>query len=107
MSPEPEGHEGEYGLVMPFVTVASAGGPHDDAAFTAGWECGRADQTLTALAGHLGRLVVGCNPDVIPQLDLIAMRHGYRIEVTPWGEHPEEWCEVVITNEPEEGTHER
>lgn len=91
--------DGDYGLVMPFVTVTSTGGPHDDAAFTAGWVCGRADQTLEALTGHLARIVIGCHPSVVPQLDLIAMRHGYRVEVSPWAEHPEEWCEVVITNE--------
>lgn len=30
----------EYGLVMPFVTVSSVGGPHDDGAYVAGYEMG-------------------------------------------------------------------
>lgn len=40
-------HEADFGLVMPFVVVVSHGGPYEDAAFAAGWECGRIDEALT------------------------------------------------------------
>lgn len=39
----------EYDLVMPFVTVTSAGGPHDDDAYVAGFEMGALDACLRRL----------------------------------------------------------
>lgn len=71
--PEEQGHE----LVMPFVSVASKGGPFDDAAFSAGFEMGMLD----ALLGHAYSF--GCQFRTLReenrgQADLIAMRHGWR-----------------------------
>lgn len=67
--------EVEYGLVMPFVTVHSKGGPHEDAAYTAGWEMGSLDARLTyELPAVLELTIHTVN---VPQADLLAMKHGY------------------------------
>jgi hypothetical protein len=68
---------GEFGLLMPFVTVVSRGGPHDDESYVAGYEMGQLDARLAAAGHHR----LGC-PEVVmqranlPQAELIAMRHG-------------------------------
>lgn len=74
--------EDEYGLVMPFVLVKSHGGEFDDGAFVAGMTCGALDQELTVTAA-LHTLPRERYIDVryIPQVDLIAMRHGYQIRL--------------------------
>lgn len=68
-----------YDLVMPFVTVASKGGPHEDQAYTAGWEMGALDAYL-----QYGNVQ---NPwqqtirtDNAPQADRIAMKNGWIAE---------------------------
>ena len=71
--------EPEYELAMPFVLCASAGGPYDDDAFVAGWECCKIDHLL-----ENGRFAVTeetVRTDNLPQLDLIAMRYGFTMEV--------------------------
>jgi hypothetical protein len=74
--------DGEYEIVMPFVIVKSHGGQFDDAAFVAGMTCGSIDQELTITAA-LHTLPRERYLDVrhIPQIDLIAMRHGYQIHL--------------------------
>lgn len=75
-----------FELAMPFVAVESNGGPYPDAAFGAGFMMGRVDACLEVSAsvgrtqyppadGHI--LVVR---NLLPQLDLIAMRHGFVTE---------------------------
>lgn len=73
MSAEPDGVE--YALVMPFVVCQSVGGPYDDDAFVAGYQAGQIDAALKA--GTAGDLSLTVRTDLLPQLDLIAMRHGY------------------------------
>lgn len=89
-SPQEHPDGDEMSLVMPFVLCRSAGGPYDDAAFTAGYECGLVDQALT-IAAAIGetRVKRTVRTDNLPQLDLIAMRHGFAIlardsEITEW-----------------------
>ena len=85
-SEEPRGrcdHESdaEAVLVMPFVTVVSRSGPHDDASYTAGWEMGALDAELDR-----GRVVTRervIHTANAAQADLIAMRHGYLAEIEP------------------------
>lgn len=72
--------DAEYGLVMPFVVVASVGGPYDDESFAAGWQLGSLDYNLADPARYLP-LVVTVPVPCIPQVDLIAMRHGCRTEL--------------------------
>lgn len=75
--PEELGHE----LVMPFVTVASKGGPHEDHAYTAGWSMGAIDALLEHRRPALVEETV--QTDCMPQVDLIAMRHGYSAVFEP------------------------
>lgn len=73
--------DAEAVLVMPFVTVLSKGGPHDDRSYTAGWEMG----ALYAELDH-DHVVVRerlIHTDNAAQADLIAMKHGYRAEIEP------------------------
>lgn len=68
-------------MVMPFVSVASKGGPFDDAAFTAGYEMG----LLDAVLGHaytFGLVDRTLRAENRAQADLIAMRHGWRARFT-------------------------
>jgi hypothetical protein len=66
-------------LSIPFVTVTSAGGEHDDASYVAGFEMGN-------LAGYLATCRDANNitprgreihTENLLQADLIAMRYGY------------------------------
>ena len=86
----------EYDMVMPFVTVESNGGPHDDMSYTAGWEMGglyaRMEFTILRLPFTLTMLAVS-----VPQADLIAMKYGYKTTVETHDEYPE-W--VVMTFKP-------
>lgn len=73
---QPEQHA--MGLVMPFVVAKSNGGTLDDLSFACGWDCGALYGELDAChrlgAAPAGRWV---KPEILPQLDLIAMEHGF------------------------------
>lgn len=86
-----------YELVMPFVVVHSRGGPHDDTAFVAGWRLGALDRDL-AVAAVIGTRhhVTTVPPCDLPQVDLIAMKHGYKTTAEPWDEAPAEWATVTF-----------
>lgn len=72
--------ESGYELVMPFLPVRSQGGPHDDDAYTAGWEMGKLDATLEYQRPAVLELPIHeANRE---QADLIAMKWSYRGEVT-------------------------
>ena len=83
-----ESNEAEYGLVMPFVAVASKGGPHDDDAYVAGYEAGQLDEALNVLAlfGAVGPIRRTLHDTNQGQADLIAMRHGYSVTFTEAGD---------------------
>jgi hypothetical protein len=68
-----------YVLAMPFVVVVSVGGPFEDHAYAAGWSCGKIDQ---ALAHRPARYETAVDERTMPQLDLVAMAHGYRMTPT-------------------------
>jgi len=66
-----------YRLVMPFVTVRSNGGPHDDASYVAGWEAATLDARCGLAARYdLGGFCAMVRADNVAQADLIAMKHG-------------------------------
>lgn len=68
-------------LIMPFVTVRSVGGIHDDDSYVAGYEMGALDKTMThaALSGGLWSMGAVIRRDNLPQADLIAMNHDYQM----------------------------
>jgi hypothetical protein len=74
----------EFGLVMPFVVVASNGGPYDDDAYVAGYEAGLVDAMLSAqpvkVEGHTVRTAN------VLQVDLLAMHHGFTCTAEDIGE---------------------
>lgn len=79
-----EEDETEYGLVMPFVTVASKGGPHDDESYAAGWEMGALDVALANdTVGYHEQVIHTANA---AQADLVAMKHGYTAEIVEAGD---------------------
>jgi hypothetical protein len=88
----------DYELVMPFVTVISKGGPHDDASYCAGWEMGKLDLNLATLKVH-GEISYTLHFTLLTenaaQIDLIAAKHGYVSEIGPCG--VEGWSEVNLS----------
>ena len=70
-----EERDEELELLMPFVTVTSVGGPHDDNSYTAGWEMGSLDARLEYERPAVLELTI--NSANTPQADLLAMKHGY------------------------------
>lgn len=71
---------GEYELVTPFVLVRSNGGPYDDASFVAGSVCGGLFIELEMCATQRAvPRVRWLRPEILPQVDLIAMKYGYRL----------------------------
>ena len=87
-------NEAGYGLVMPFVTVASKGGPHDDASYVSGWAMGALDARLGAVMRQMSHEETVRDVD-LPQADLIAMKHGYRIESRSSGVDGWVFCEFT------------
>lgn len=79
MSDIPE--DAELVLSMPFVICKSAGGPFDDDAFVAGFTCGLIDSKLgvAAAIGASQAETTTVMRAMVPQLDLIAMRHGFKV----------------------------
>lgn len=85
-----------YGLVIPFVACASQGGPYDDDAFAAGYQAGRIDHALAALVAVGGtELAATVRTDLVRQLDLIAMHHGFKAETEPYVD-ANEWSFVTF-----------
>ena len=82
--------DAEYDLVMPFVVVASKGGPYPDDAYVAGYEMGRIAAWLAqAPPDHQATI----RTDNVPQADLVAMQYGYRCTAERSEELPE-WTHV-------------
>lgn len=100
----PEPDEGSYSLVMPFVVVQSTGGPYDDAAFTAGWAAGAIDRTLHSLADEAAvwDLTFTVRTDLIPQMELIGMRHQFPVMRSAATE-VSEWSSIIFARTDETG----
>jgi hypothetical protein len=64
---------------MPFVVVASKGGPYDDDSFCSGWQMGGISCLL--LIGHPAVYQTTIRTDCIEQADLIAMDRGYTLRI--------------------------
>lgn len=70
----------EWDLVLPFLCVESRDGPFDDRAFTAGVQLGAIYACLRLGVPEVDQAAY---PEIAATVDLIAMRYGYRIDVTP------------------------
>lgn len=90
-----EPDEAGYGLVYPFVCVASVGGPWDDQAFVAGARFGQIVAELKAKPRVYETTV---EPDLVSQLDLLAMHEGYSLSHEE--AVPGEWEYVTFTSLP-------
>lgn len=99
MSHEPEDSQPTHRLVMPFVTVSSKGGPHDDAAYTAGFEMGHLDADLITAKGLVALIERTIQTVNRPQADLIAMHRGWTATFTDTD--VDGWTHAVF--EPAEG----
>jgi hypothetical protein len=80
-----------YGLLMPFVVCESQGGPYADQPFVSGYRLGHLDAQLEyeqppSWEGYVA-------PADVPQVDLLAMRHGYAMEAEP---HDDDWTSVTL-----------
>lgn len=97
-----EENEGQYGLVMPFICCESNGGHLDDEAFVRGAQFGQVDAILKMkrALGDPGDYEVYVDPKMLPQFDLLAMHHGYKLTSTPWEEHPDEWTRACFEMQP-------
>ena len=93
---EPDTH---MTLLVPFVVCTSTDGPYDDESFAAGFACGEIYQSLAA-AASLRRVTSLRFPTVLtallPQLDLIAMHHGFTMISKSDEEFPQ-WAQVNFT----------
>jgi hypothetical protein len=81
--------EATYTLAMPFIVCTSQNGPYDDEPFAAGWTCGALNAELASCrqvaANPRGRHVL---PGILPQVDLIAMNHGFTVRRDPERDSP-------------------
>lgn len=103
---------GGYGLLMPFVTVKSKGGPHDDASYVAGFEMGVLDTTLKAVApfadNGLG-IPFTIHSENRAQADLIAMKHGFTVQDVEWDDDlcdecaTEGWAQIILHRDVSDG----
>lgn len=91
MNPDDIAHE----FLMPFLPVASKGGPHDDDAYTAGWEMGQlwhAFEMSTVIGiSALGDQTI--RRENREQADLIAMHFGY---VAEFQDYDDRWTVMSL-----------
>lgn len=88
--------ENTWELMFPFTVCASAGGPYDDAGFVAGFTVGKIHGALDEMAhadivAPFERTVPA---DLVDQLDLVAMHHGWTTDATPLGDG---WATITFT----------
>lgn len=94
--PEPSEYDDRdqevYGLVLPFVCVASSDGPFEDVSFVAGFQMGRLDAKLAV--ENLCAMTDMVYASLEAQADLIAMRHGMTMDVLA---RADEWVHLGFT----------
>jgi hypothetical protein len=71
--------EPAYELVMPFITVQSKGGPHEDDAYVSGYQMGQLDAILTIPYVQEHNTVT--HTENVKQADLIGLKHGFSMEI--------------------------
>ena len=91
--PEDDGME----LVLPFVACVSNGGPYDDDAFTAGYQCGRIDSALKAAkAVGATSATYTVYTTLVKQLELIGMHHDFPNVTAEESPETPEWSFVTF-----------
>lgn len=80
--PEQDSQPTIHSLEMPFVSVASKGGPHDDESFTAGWEMGGLNALLSLERDHTHTHTQLIHAENREQAELIATHNGYTAAFT-------------------------
>lgn len=100
MSERPE--DAEMGLVFPFTVCESNGGPYADDAFVAGCYFGGIQARVESGTTDLIEQYVPSG--LVPQLDLLAMHHGWHIDAEPWPDFPDDWTWVVLGAPPQNGS---
>lgn len=84
--------EETFNLLMPFLPVESTGGPYEDTAFVAGYQAGQIDGQL--VNKHIAATTYLVFSRLIGQIDLIAMRHGYKFDIL----HDDgTWAQIGVT----------
>lgn len=73
----PEDDQTEFEVALPFVTVKSNGGPHDDESFAAGFEMGALDVILGT--PYLQIYSTEIHSTSVRQADLIAMHYDFKM----------------------------
>ena len=83
-------------ILMPFLPVQSKGGPHEDNAYTAGWEMGMLWHRLetACMIGIPSEGSLAIRRDNREQADLIAMHFGY---VAEFHDYDDDWTTVTFT----------
>lgn len=95
MGDEPE-HEHQWGLVVPFTCVTSAGGPFDDLAFCAGFDA--ATRHAAMRLGPREPFTVAIRCELRAQMDLLAMEAGWTMAVEDDNSTPnDEWLTATFT----------
>lgn len=84
--------ESQFEIEMPFTEVISKGGVYDDQSFVAGFQTGQIYYILQQSALVSTTLIVYRN--LVKQIDLIAMKNGFRTVVTAEDEH---WAQIEVT----------
>lgn len=88
--------EVDFGLVMPFVVCQSQGGPYEDEAFCAGWSLGLIAAKLSEYAVDRVPMTTVVRTPSLPQVELLAMQHGYLTAVEHFDGAPDEWSTVTF-----------
>lgn len=94
---DPEEHGME--LAVPFIVCQSKGGPYEDAAFVAGFQCGEIDRALLAGAA-VGAQTVRfpiVHSGIVKQLELHAMNRGYPYVTATRSDEWPEWSDVTFS----------
>lgn len=93
---EPEGYE----LVVPFIVCTSVGGPFDDDAFVAGFQAGQVNQALkVASAANANEVQFTVNTELVKQLELIGMSHGFPYLDAATSDEAPTWTFVTFRTE--------
>lgn len=87
-------------LIMPFITVQSHGGPHDDQSYVCGYEMGYLDARLAVISA-LGAIPTPqtFHLENLPQIDLIAMQYNLRTTIKV---DDDEWVHVTFISTEDE-----